>query len=302
MMRIFYNGYNFSNEAEALIYNPTLALYFLKHFQKRCQYPRRILDTNLAMDKGKITYISLMPNGGQLVIDALDNNHQVVISELYDRFGLTEVLQMTKNTQFMASLLYYFGVLTLGGYTEKGELILRIPNLVVQKLYVERIREVLLPQSTARDEAVRVAKLFCQTGNMQPLCQFIEQSCFKVFDNRDYRWTSEFTIKTAFLILLFDDTFYVMDSEASLGRGCADLTMLVRPDMRRYQLLDFLIEFKYVSLKKVELSGEQVRQLSVSELSALEPVKEKLAESKTQLGNYRQVLFSRYGEKLRLRT
>jgi hypothetical protein len=302
MMRVFYDGYNFSNEAEGLIYNPTLALYFLKHFQKHCQYPRRILDTNLAMDKGKITYISLMPNGGQIIIDALDNNHQIAISELYDRFGVAEVLQTTKDSQFMASLLYYFGVLTFDGYTEKGKLILKIPNLVVQKLYVERIQEMLLPKLKAKDEVLRVVEEFYQTGNMQSLCQFIEQSNFKVFDNRDYRWTNEFTIKTAFLTLLFDDTFYIMDSETPLGRGYADLTMIIRPDMRQYQLLDFLIEFKYVSLKKAELSAEQVKQLSISELNALEPVKEKLAESKTQLNNYRQILLSRYGNKLRLRT
>jgi len=300
MMRVFYDGYNFSNETEALIYNPTLALYFLKHFQKRCQYPRRILDTNLAMDKGKITYISLMPDGGQLIIDALDNNHQIVISELSDRFGVAEVLQTTKDNQFMVSLLYYFGVLTFDGYDERGYLILRIPNLVVQKLYVERIQEMLLPKS--KDEAGRVVKLFYQTGNLQTLCQFIEQSSFKVFDNRDYRWTNEFSIKTAFLTLLFDETFYIIDSETPLGRGYADLTMIIRPDMRQYQLLDFLIEFKYVSLKKAELSGEEAKKMSLSELNALEPVKKKLAESKTQLNNYRQILLSHYGNKLRLRT
>ena len=34
----------------------------------------------------------------------------------------------------MASLLYYLGVLTLGGFDQDGKLILRIPNLVIQGL------------------------------------------------------------------------------------------------------------------------------------------------------------------------
>jgi hypothetical protein len=301
-MRTFYNGYSFSYDKEALIYNSTNVLYFLKNLQETCQYPRQILDDNLAMDRGKILYVSQLPNGKQVISQALNEEEPLAIAQLASRFGVNEMLTATKDTQFMASLLYYFGVLTLGGYDEGGALILRIPNLVVQKLYVERIQEMLLPQLKAKDEAGRVAKLFYQTGNMQSLCQFIEQSNFKVFDNRDYRWTNEFTIKTAFLTLLFDDTFYIMDSETPLGRGYADLTMIIRPDMRQYQLLDFLIEFKYVSLKKAELSAEQVKQLSISELNALEPVKEKLAESKTQLNNYRQILLSRYGNKLRLRT
>jgi len=123
-----------------------------------------------------------------------------------------------------------------------------------------------------------------------------------VFDNRDYHWTNELTIKTAFLTLLFNDTFYLMDSETSLERSYADLTMIVRPDMRQYQLLDFLFEFKYVKLKKAGLTAEQAKKLSFSELKDLEAVKEKLAESKTQLSQYRQVLLSNYGKKLRLHT
>ena len=33
-----------------------------------------------------------------------------------------------------------------------------------------------------------------------------------MLDNRDYRWANEMTLKTAFLTLLFDDTFYIVYS------------------------------------------------------------------------------------------
>jgi hypothetical protein len=48
LMQTFYNGYCFSERVNELIYNPTLALYFLKHFQQHCQFPRQMLDDNLA--------------------------------------------------------------------------------------------------------------------------------------------------------------------------------------------------------------------------------------------------------------
>jgi hypothetical protein len=48
---------------------------------------------------------------------------------------------------------------------------------------------------------------------LQPICDFVEQRLFPVLDNRDYRWANEMTLKTAFLTLLFDDTFYIVDSE-----------------------------------------------------------------------------------------
>ncbi len=73
---------------------------------------------------------------------------------------------------------------------------------------------------------------------MQPLCDFIEQHIFKVFDNRDYATANELTIKSIFLTLLYNDVFYIMDSEKVLARGYSDLSMILRPDMRR---TDFLI-------------------------------------------------------------
>ena len=298
MMRTFYNGYSFSYHTDNFIYNPTLALYFMKSFQRDCQYPRELLDNNLAMDRGKITYISQLPNGENVILAALNEEQPLSLPALSHRFGVEDMLSETKDTTFMASLLYYFGVLTLNGETPFGELILNIPNLVVRRLYVECIQEMLLPDMD-KDGALRVARTFYSTGDIRPLCEFIEQR-FTVFDNRDYRWTNELTIKTAFLILLFNDTFYIMDSETALVRDYADLTMIIRPDMRRYQLLDILIEFKYISLPELNLSGDEVKQMSHSDLRALTHVQQRFADAKTKLAGYRQVLEAKYGNQLRL--
>jgi hypothetical protein len=77
--------------------------------------------------------------------------------------------------------------------------------------------------------------------------------------------------------------------------------MIIRPDMRKYQLLDMLIEFKYVSLDETRLSGEHVKSLSREELLALTVVKRKLAEATQKLEGYRQTLQATYGDVLRLR-
>ncbi len=37
-MKTFYNGYRFNETVNELIYNPTLALYFLESFQKNCKF------------------------------------------------------------------------------------------------------------------------------------------------------------------------------------------------------------------------------------------------------------------------
>jgi hypothetical protein len=109
------------------------------------------------------------------------------------------------------------------------------------------------------------------------------------------------TIKTIFLTLLYNDIFYIMDSEPALQREYADLVMVVRPDQRQYDLLDFLIEFKYVSLADVGLSGEAVRGMEREELAALPAVAKKQADAQTKLVGYRETLQSLHDKRLRLR-
>ncbi len=303
MMRTFYNGYSFAENEKPLIYNPTNSIYFLENLQENCKIPRQILDDNLAMDRNKIVYISQLPHGKEVVTKALTEQEPLSLPDLAYRFGIDEIVKTTKDTPFMLSLLYYFGVLTFSGKIEfTGELILKIPNLVIRRLYAERIEELLLPDFRSKEEAQRLVKQFYQTGKIQPLCEFLQDTAFKVFDNRDYRWANELTIKAMFLTVLFEDTFYIMDSETVLDRTYADLTMIVRPDMRQYELLDFLIEFKYVSLKTLGLTAEQVKQKTVAELENFDAVQEQLAESKQQVSKYKQILLEHYDNNLRLHT
>jgi hypothetical protein len=233
---------------------------------------------------------------------ALAQDPPVSIPQLEDRFGVAAMMNASiQNTKFLASLLYYLGVLTLSGRNAFGELQLVIPNLVVRKLYVERLQELFLPETATQDAVATAVQRFYQTGEFQPVCEFVEQRLFSVFDNRDYPPANELTVKTLFLTLLFNDTFYIMDSETALERRYADLTMIVRPTMRQYQLLDILIEFKYVKLNEVKLTGKEVKEMALDDLKKLPTVKQLLSLAVTQLQDYRQRLQRAYQGQLRLR-
>jgi hypothetical protein len=112
------------------------------------------------MDRGKIIYISQLPHGEQVLSEALNSEKPLAIAQLASRFGVNDMLTATKDTPFMASLLYYFGVLTFGGDMPNGELILKIPNLVMRKLYVEQLQDLFLPDWTAREETRRMTQQF----------------------------------------------------------------------------------------------------------------------------------------------
>ncbi|RRR70121.1 MAG: AAA family ATPase [Candidatus Viridilinea halotolerans] len=300
-MRQFYNGYAFGEEPTTLVYNPTLAFYFLQHLAARGRPPRDLLDTNLAMDRGKIAYVAKLPASASVLASTLDEAHPPVLDALARSFGVADVLDQPKGVTFMVSLLYYFGVLTRDGYTEMAELRFRVPNMVVRSMYVEQLRKLALPPQDDQ-AATDAARALFHRGDLQPLCAFIESTYFRALDNRDYRWANELTVKMAFLTLLFNDRFYIVDSEPALERSYADLVLLVRPDLRKYALQDALLEFKYLPLSDLGLSGEAVKAMARQELAALPLVQTRLAEATRKAEEYRATLLAVYGATLRLHT
>ncbi len=126
-MRAFYNGYCFVGSEQAPLYNPTLALYFLGHLLRECRYPEQMLDHNLATDRNRIDYVVRLPHGERLVGAALHTNAPIRVSRLADRFGIDDMLTPPSDHGFLASLLYYFGVLTVAGRNPFGEIELVIP-------------------------------------------------------------------------------------------------------------------------------------------------------------------------------
>ncbi|MEA1053979.1 PD-(D/E)XK nuclease domain-containing protein, partial [Lamprobacter modestohalophilus] len=105
-------------------------------------------------------------------------------------------------------------------------------------------------------------------------------------------------VKTVFLIALFADIFYVMDSETAIERGHADLSLIVREEMRRFALLDHLFEFKYLSLQDLGDTAETLRAQSREALMAQPKVAACLDAAEAQLARHRQGLEQAYGERL----
>lgn len=302
LMRSFYNGYRFCPDVtQERVYNPTLCFYFLRFFQNNCEQPDQILDGNLAMDANKIAYIASLPTGKGVINSILNEQIPLIVSQLENQFGMEKLRNLKNDPNYMIALLYFFGVLTISGRGAIGGLILSVPNLVIHGLYIAELKERLLPDGMERFMLQQMAEQFYQTADLQPLADFIETKYFAILNNRDYRWSNELTVKTAFLTLLFSDTYYIMDSEPALQRRYSDLTLITRPNMRQYALLDIVFEFKYLSLGDLGLTGEQVKNQSREQLALLPLVQTALQNAQHQLAHYRQVLIAKYQEPERLR-
>ncbi len=315
VLRTWYNGYRFSPEAEDLVYNPTLTLYFLDYLLRKGKYPRQMLDANLALDDDKLGFVSRVTAGKKVILDLVRTGTPIKVSQVADRFTLAKMLEYASgDSTYLASFLYYFGMLTIAGETAKRRLLLAPPNLVARKLYLGEIVKLLLPDdedpAAVRRQGRELAWELTENGELEPLLSFVEQRLYPSFGRRDYLHMNELTVKTTFMALLFDDANYSMLSEPSLKtpavggesrQGFADLVLLLRPDARTTGLWDLVLEFKYVSLADLGSGARELDGLDRQAIVALPVVASAFAEAAEQLGRYRAGLALRYGE-LRLRS
>ena len=304
VLRDWYNGYRFAAGTQEPIYNPTLVFYFMDHLQRTGTYPEQMLDANLAADEGKLGYLAQAAAGQDAVVDLIRMEKPLEIRQLLDRFSLRTLLERSaQDASFLGSYLFYFGMLTLrAGRTATKTLELQVPNEVVRGLYVERIREILMPAGASRTAADKILFDLLRDGDLLPLLDFIEATLFPTFSSRDARWANELTVKTVFLTLLWNETAYITHSEPELDHRYADLCLLRRPDARTPSLWDLLFEFKRLSLKELGMSGEDVKAASRSEMEQHELVKDALDHAEAQVAAYRAALERRCGETLKLRS
>ena len=132
-MKPWYDNYCFAEEAygETTMYNSNMVLYFLfNYLDNKCQIPRRLLEDNIRIDYNKLRM--LIRKDKEFAHDAS------VIQRLVSQGFITGELKpgfpaesIANNDNFI-SLLFYFGMVTLGG-TYMGDTKFVIPNEVVRE-------------------------------------------------------------------------------------------------------------------------------------------------------------------------
>ncbi len=147
-----------------------------------------------------------------------------------------------------------------------------------------------------------MALRFFRDADLAPVLAFFEEKLLPVLSNRDRGGVNEMVVKSLFLSMLFEDNYYHTLSEPELGKGYADLCLLVRPQMRRYGFFDLLFEFKLVRRKELGKKSEELSGMDDETLRALPPVTKALTEARQQAERYRRALSRRHGTEIDLRT
>lgn len=307
-LRTWYNGYRFTPgppgrpEAAALVYNPTNVLYFLDHLHRWKVPPERLYDENLRTDRGKLAFLVRSGVGDRILEQLAAGDGEVLIPRLETSFSLDDLgLRLGEDRSAIVSFLYYLGLLTLTA--DPG--LLRIPNLVVRKLFLERLLEGYLPQWQDSSEAREIALELFRGGDIQRFAIFLEDRILPILSNRDRNTAppgsgvggggvNEMVLKALVLAILFEDTHYSVFSELEIEQGYADLCLIVRPEKRSSGFRDLLFELKW--LQKRELAGAaDLKKVPRQELVAAPAVASILATAKGQAHRYRAALQRRLG-------
>ena len=247
IMKPYYDNYCFSEEAygETTMYNSNMVLSFLsKYIGNRCRMPKRMLDENIRVDYNKLRM--LIRKDKEFAHDASTIQSLVsdgyVTGELKEGFPAEEIAH---NDNFV-SLLYYFGMVTIGG-TDMGDTKFVIPNEVVREQIFSYLldtyeeNDLTYDSSDIRDKERHMA----YRGNFKPFFQYIADSIYTFSSQRD-RQKGEAFVHGFTLALTSQCRFYRPISELDNQNGYADVFLRPRCDIFTDMQHSYIIELKYL--------------------------------------------------------
>ena len=253
IMKPYYDNYCFSEDAygETTMYNSNMVLSFLyKYIGNSCRLPKRMLDENIRVDYNKLRM--LIRKDKEFAHDA--SIIQTLVSKGYVTGELKEGFpaeDIANNDNFL-SLLYYFGMVTIGGiYRGKPKFV--IPNEVVR----EQVYTYLLDNYhdnhlyPHKDTLSLLEENMAYDGEFKPFFQFIADSIYTFASQRD-RQKGESFVHGYTLALTSLCCYYRPISELDNQNGYADIFLRPRCEIYKDMEHSYIIELKYLKSQATE--------------------------------------------------
>jgi len=254
-MRRYYNGSRFSLKADEKLYNSNMVLYFLFHMLNSGEYPNPIVDKNIVSDYSKISAIFSLNTSSETQdkLNGLLENGEV-LAELTQQF----TFQREFTTSDLISLLYYNGLLTIGG-SKYDRVLFVIPNYVVEELYWKYFAELLrvrtVPALYTVESIFDALEQMADEGKIDKWVELISNTLAHL-SNRDLQKFDEKYIKMIMLAFGHLSTRFFIANEREVNRKYPDLMFLRNPQFNvKHQLL---IELKYIKIGDKHLLEQTV--------------------------------------------
>ena len=282
VMKPWYDNYCFAPECinDSPLYNSDMVLYFMYNYiDNDGELPEKMLDANIRTDYNKLRMLIRKDRGFEHNASIIQHIVETgaITADLKDHFPSESI---TDPDNFV-SLLYYFGMLSIGG--QRRDMVeFRIPNLVVREQmygYLEKAyREVDL--SIEEWQRRELMANMAWDGEWRPFFDFIAETLRRFSSQRDKQkgeaYVHGFTLAQTCLT-----NIYLPFSELDAGPmragtgsaptveagGYADIYLQPRlgvyPDIKH----SYVLELKYLSGRATDADVARAREQAINQIT-----------------------------------
>ena len=276
----WYDNNCFSEDAvdEERMYNSDMGLYFIKEYiKKNGNIPESMVDTNISSDYNKMTKLIRFEKnfGAKTSLIQRINNDGEIYARIKPEFALTD-LDRYEN---LVSLMYYMGLLSIGGY-DMGDTLLIVPNATVREqyfMYMSRNYDVLISWKTDDNIMTDLGRGLAKRGEPEPFFRYIASCMGEVTNVKDFNDQGEAFVKGFFLCQFGTNlNYFVAFTEHYFGHGYTDLYLKPRFGTPHA----YIIELKYVKHSATDAEVKAKLEEACSQLPKYVNDKNLLTEAK----------------------
>ena len=257
-MKPWYNNYCFARKSvdtDPKMLNCDMVLYYLNRVMQTGESPEQMIDPNTKTDYAKMRRL--------IQIDALDNYRRNIIHEVTEKGFLFAELKESFDASRLIdrenfiSLLFYYGMLTIGGI-DGADLRLIIPNNNVRLQYYDwLLREY---DRIAEIDTFRMKEVFKRAaldGEWRPMMEHLGET-YRESSSVRQLMEGERNLQGFMTAMLSLNPYYLAAPEMEMNHGYCDFFLM--PDLNRYPMVrhSYILELKYLKADATE--GEAERQ------------------------------------------
>ena len=266
-MKPYYDNYCFAKKAygKTTMYNSNMVLSFLyKYIDEGGDIPEEMLDENIRVDYNKLRM--LIRKDKEFAHDA--STIQTLVSQGYVTGELKEGFpaENIADSDNFVSLLYYFGLVTIGG-TYMGETKFVIPNEVVREQIFSYLLDTYGDNDLSYDNSDirRKEQFMAYRGDFKPFFQYIADSIYTYASQRD-RQKGEAFVHGYTLALTSQCRFYRPVSELDNQGGYADIFLRPHYEIFRDMEHSYIIELKYLKSQASDAEVETAKEQAAAQV------------------------------------
>ncbi|MBP5501938.1 MAG: AAA family ATPase [Bacteroidales bacterium] len=225
------------------MYNSDMGLFFIREYiKKNGKIPENMVDSNISSDYNKMTKLIRFEQqfGEKTSLIQRINNDGYIYGTIKPEFALNDL----NRYENLVSLMFYMGLLSVGGY-DMGTTILTIPNNTVRQQYFRymvRNYDTFVSWKTDDNIMTDLGRMLAWKGEHEKFFRYIA-SCMKdATKNNDFNKYGEAFVKGFFLCQFgVNLNYFTPFTEQELDHGYSDLYLKPRIGTPH----GYIIELKY---------------------------------------------------------